>query len=176
VRVVLTASSSIDGAGGATMRTMRIPRRSSLALAAVTLTVPLAGATVAVPPASAQTGGDACKQALNPDRRSVYTFKNGSRKLGFGRVVVTATKADRHRYCMSVQFDGRRVFNGFGQSGYERRNGKWVNVGGLGDSGAPGVSYTRTMQVPDRYRLDHTFSVRWKGRWYTTISISRYNL
>jgi hypothetical protein len=32
------------------------------------------------------------------------------------------------------------------------------------------------MQVPDRYRLDHSFSVRWQGRWYRTISISRYNL
>ncbi|MSW50445.1 MAG: hypothetical protein F2817_06090 [Actinobacteria bacterium] len=155
---------------------MRLPRRSSLALAAVTLAVPLAGATVAVPAASAQTGGDACKQALNPERRSVYAFKNGSRKLGFGRVVVTATKADRHRYCISVQFDGRRVFNGFGQSGYERRDGRWVNVGGLGDTGARGGSYTRTMQVPDRYRIDHSFSIRSGGRWYRTISISRYNL
>jgi hypothetical protein len=154
---------------------MRIAPGRSLALAAA-LALPLAAGTVAVPAASAQTPADACAQALNPDRRSVYRFKDGSKTLGYGRVIVTATKANRHRYCIRVDFGNRTVFHAFGESGYERRNGKWVNVGGLGDSGSKATSYTQTMQVPDKYRIDRSYSIRTGGRWYRTIAISRYNL
>lgn len=155
---------------------MRSPSGSPLALVAAALALPLAAGAVVAPTAAAQSTPDACAQALDPDRRAVYGFKNGGRSLGFGRVVVTATKANRHRYCISVQFDGRTVTHAFGQSGYERRNGEWVNVGGLGDSGYRTGSYRRSMQVPDKYRIDHSFSVRSGGRWYRTIAISRYNL
>jgi hypothetical protein len=157
------------------MAAMRLLRRSPVALALAALAVPVASGTAAAP-AVAASPPDACKQALNPDRRSVYRFKDGGTTLGFGRVVVTATKAHRHRYCIQVQFGGRTVFNGFGESGYERRDGKWVNVGGLGDSGSRGGSYTQTMQVPDKYRIDRSYSIRHEGRWYSTIAISRYNL
>jgi len=158
------------------MSRMRTALRSPLALAAAVLTLPVAAVAVGAPAATAQTPPDACAQALNPDRRSVYRFKSGGRTLAVGRVVVTATKANRHRYCVQVDFQGRRLFNGFGESGYERRNGKWVNVGGLGDAGSVGRSYTQTMQVPDKYRIDRTYSIRTGGRWYRTIAISRYNL
>jgi hypothetical protein len=149
------------------------PSPTALVLAPLAVLV-LAGATAA--PAGAATTPDACQQRLNPDRRSVYRFKDGGTTLSYGRVVVTATKADRHRYCIQVQFGGRTVFNGFGMSSYERRDGKWVNQGGLGDSGARGDSYTQSMQVPDKTRIDRSYSIRDDGRWYRTISISRYNL
>ncbi|MDO9410460.1 hypothetical protein [Patulibacter sp.] len=155
---------------------MRIRTRTPLALAAVTLALPLAGGAVTVPVASAQSTPDACAQALNPDRRTVYRMSNGGKTLGYARVVVTATKANRHRYCIQVQFDGRKLFHAFGQSSYIRRNGTWVNEGGLGDSGYRTGSYTKSMQVPDKRRIDQSFSVRVGGRWYRTISISRYNL
>jgi hypothetical protein len=155
---------------------MRIRTGPPLALAVATLALPLVAGAVAAPAASAQTTPDACAQPLNPERRSVYRFKSGSKTLGFGRVVVTATKANPNRYCHRIDFEGRTVFHGFGESGYERRNGAWVNVGGLGDSGYEATSYTRTVQVPNHYRIDRTYSIRSGGRWYRTISISRYNL
>jgi hypothetical protein len=157
------------------MAAMRPFPRSPVALALAALAVPVvAGATAA--PAGAATAPDACEQQLNPDRRSVYRFKDGRATLGFGRVVVTATKADRHRYCIQVQFGGRTVFNGFGLSSYKRVDGKWVNEGGMGDSGGRGGSYSSTMQVPDRTRIDRSYSIRHGGRWYRTIQISRSNL
>lgn len=155
---------------------MRIRPGSPLLLAAAALSLPLVGATVAVPVAAAQSTPDACAQPLNPDRRSVYGFKNGGRTLAHTRVIVTASKANAHRYCIQVQFDGRTVTHAFGQTTYERRGGRWVNVGGLGDSGYRATSYSLTMQVPDKTRIDRSYSVKSGGRWYRTISISRYNL
>jgi hypothetical protein len=149
------------------------PSPTALVLAAIAFPV-LSGAVAA--PAGATTTPDACRQQLDPDRRSVYRFKDGDATLGFGRVVVTATEADRHLYCIKVQFGGRTVFNGFGLSSYKRKDGKWVNEGGLGDSGARGDSYTQTMQVPDKTRIDRSYSIRDDGRWYRTITISRSNL
>jgi hypothetical protein len=154
---------------------MRFIPRSPLALALVAVAAPTSVALAAAPAAVAQSTTDACKKDLNPDRRSVYRFKDGKRTLGFGRVVVTATKSDRHLYCFRVDFDERRVFNSFGESGYERRDGKWVNVGGLGDSGSVGGSYRQSMAVPDKYRKDRSYAIRHEGRWYRTISISRRN-
>lgn len=155
---------------------MRTRTGTSLALAAATLALPLAGAAVVAPSASAQATPDACAQPLNPERRSVYRFKNGGRTLGYGRVVVTASKADGHRYCIQVQFGGRTVTHAFGQTTYERRNGTWVNVGGLGDSGYRTSDYSATLQVPDKTRIDRSYSIKAGGRWYKTIAISRYNL
>jgi hypothetical protein len=160
----------------ATIPSMRIRTRTPLALAVVALATPVAAGTIAAPAAVAQSTPDACAQPLNPDRKSVYRFKNGARTLGYARVVVTATKASRHRYCIQVQFDGRTLHHAFGQTTYERRNGAWVNVGGLGDSGGPARSYSATMQVPDKIRIDRSYSVRVGGRWYRTITVSRYNL
>jgi hypothetical protein len=157
------------------MAAMRPFPRSPVALVLAALALPaVTGAAAA--PAGAATTPDACEQGLDPDRRSVYRFKDGRTTLGFGRVVVTATKADRHRYCIQVQFGDRKVFHGFGMSSYERRGGEWVNEGGLGDSGSRGGSYTQTMQVPNRTRIDRSYSIRHEGRWYRTIQISRYNL
>jgi hypothetical protein len=157
------------------MTAMRPLPRTPLALVLAALAVPaVAGAAAA--PAGAAEQPDACEQQLNPDRRSVYRFKDGRETLDFGRVVVTATKADRHRYCISVQFGDREPFNGFGMSSDKRVDGRWVNEGGLGDSGARGPSYTRSVQVPDKTRINHSFSIRHEGRWYRTIQISRYNL
>lgn len=154
---------------------MRPFRRSPVALALAALAVPVVAGTVAAP-AGAATQPDACQQALNPERRSVYRFKDGDTTLPFGRVVVTATKADRHSYCIRVGFGGRTVFNGFGLASYKREGGKWVNEGGLGDSGSRGDSYTQSMKVPDKTRIDRSYSIRHEGRWYRTIAISRYNL
>lgn len=153
---------------------MRLSRRSPVALALTALAVPVVAGAVAAPAGAATP--DACAQTLNPDRRSVYRYKDGKKTLAFGRVVVTATKADPHRYCIEVQFGDRKVFNGFGLSSYKRVDGKWVNEGGLGDAGSRGASYTQTMQVPDKTRIDRSYSIRYGGDWYRTISISRYNL
>jgi hypothetical protein len=144
---------------------------TALVVAALAASV-LAGAAAA--PASAAL--DACDQPLNPERRSVHRFKADGTTLPYGRVVVTATKADRDQYCIQVQFGGRTVFNGFGMSAFKRKNGKWVNEGGLGDSGSRGDSYTQSMQIPEKTRIDRTYSIRDDGRWYRTPSISRFNL
>lgn len=171
----LTSFSSAPRATGAKIRAMRLSRRAPAPLVLAALAVPVVSGGVAAP-AVAATTPDACEQALNPDRRSTYRFKDGDTTLGFGRVVVTATKANRDRYCIQVQFGGRTVFNGFGMSSYERRDGKWVNEGGLGDSGSRGASYTQSMQVPNRTRIDRSYSIRHEGRWYRTGTISRTNL
>lgn len=154
---------------------MRRSPRSSALLVLAALAVPAAAGAVATP-ATAATSDDACAEALNPDRRSVYRFKRDGGTLWYGRVVVTATRADRDRYCIQVDFGNRTVFHGFGMSGYERRDGRWVNDGGLGDEGSRGGSYTQSMQVPERYRIDRSYSIRHDGRWYRTTSISRSNL
>jgi hypothetical protein len=157
------------------MAAMRRFPRSPVALVLTALAVPVVAGAAAAPAGAAQAP-DACEQQLNPDRRSVYRYKDGGTTLGFGRVVVTATKANRHRYCIQVQFGGRTVFNGFGLSSYKRVDGTWVNEGGMGDTGARGDAYTSTMQVPDKTRIDRSYSIRHEGRWYRTIQISRYNL
>ena len=91
-------------------------RRLALALAAGPTGFPTG-------PARANAATDACREPLNPDRRTVYRYTNGSDTLGFGQVVVTATKADGHRYCMRIGFGGRTVVHSFSQASYLRRNG-----------------------------------------------------
>jgi hypothetical protein len=157
------------------MAAMRPARRSPIALTLAALAVPVVAGAAAAPAGAAQAP-DACEQGLNPDRRSVYRYKDGGSTLDFGRVVVTATKADRHQYCIQVQFGGREVFHGFGMSSDKRVDGKWVNEGGLGDSGSRGESYTQSMQVPDKTRIKRSYSIRHEGRWYRTSQISRQNL
>lgn len=127
-------------------------------------------------PASALATGDACQERLNPDRRAVYKYTSGQRTLGFGQVVVQATAADRHRYCIKVQFGGRTPLNAFGQSTDVRRDGKWVQEGGLGDGFAARSGYTRSVEVRDRSRINLTYSIKRSGRVYSTITIRRFNL
>jgi len=89
---------------------------------------------------------------------------------------MTATKADAHRYCVRIGFGGRTVVNEYSMASYLRRNGTWVYEGALGSGAQRTGGYTQTVQVRDRTRSDRTFAIRHKGRWYRTISISRFNL
>lgn len=135
----------------------------------------LLGALLA--PLSAAAAGNACQERLNADRKVVYKFTNGDRTLGFGQVVVQATSRDRHRYCVKVQYGGRRPLVSNGVSTDKRVNGAWVQEGARGDSGfsaaRPG---TFTLQVRDKKRENLNYAIKTGGRVYRTITISRFNL
>lgn len=156
------------------MRAMRPPLHVSLALLAAASTgavaLPAAASAAAAGPAGERV--ENCLQRLNEDRAAVHRFHRGSRTLGFGRVVVTPLVNRPHSYCVEVQFGGRTVFNGFGQSGYELRGDRWVNVGGLGDTGGRSKGFTRSIDLPRRYRTDLSYSIRRPDGWYRTSTIS----
>lgn len=151
-----------------TLRT--VPHTPKLVLPAL-----LAGA-VLFAPTSALAAGDACDERLDPDRKEVYKYTNGKKTLGFGRVVVQATEAQYHRYCVKVQFGGRTPLNAFGESSDLRRDGEWVNEGGLGFDFEAGGGYNRTIQVRDKSRINMNFSIKRDGRVYSTVRIRRINL
>lgn len=157
------------------MQVMRPPLRSPVsllaALAACALTPPAVAAAADTP----QPGGERaenCLQTLNEDRAAVHRFQRGGKTLSFGRVVVTPTRARPHSYCVRVQFGGRTVFNGFGQSSYELRDDRWVNIGGLGDTGGRSEGYTRSIDLARRSRTDLSYSIKRPDGWYRTTTIS----
>jgi len=141
---------------------------------ALTLAVGPTGSAVGPERANAET--NACRVPLNLDRRTVYRFTNGQQTLGFGQVVVTATKADRHKYCIRVGFGGRTPLNAWGESSYLRRDGKWVYEGSKGSSTTRTGGYTLSPRIRDKTRTDYGFSITRNGRVYSTITIRRYNL
>jgi hypothetical protein len=163
-------------------------------MSAATLTIALAGAasadpagaatrppgTAAAPPGAATTRAvqatpDACKERLVRDRQAQYRFTNGRLRLTFARVVVTPTRANRHRYCVRVLTGSRTVLHAWGEQGYERKGGTWVATGGLGDT-FTAKGYTQTIQVPAAYRIVRTFRIRFGARWYKTAPVSRQRL
>lgn len=152
----------------------------ALALALVALSAPavsglFAAPAGAAPDRAAQT--DACKQALNPDRRTVYRFTNGAKSLGFARVIVTATKSDRHTYCIRLDFGKRTPRLYSSSTSYVRRDGQWINEGGAGDgTPSPVGSHTLWMKVQDKRRIGKAWGIRYQGKDWNTIVISRYNL
>jgi len=154
---------------------MRALVRSSL-IGATALVLAGAAAGSPVGPERADAAKNACQEPLNPDRRTAYRFTDRGKTLAFGQVVMTATKADGHRYCVRIGFGGRTMLHEFSQASYLRRNGRWVYEGALGSGAYRTGGYTQSVQVRDKTRSDRTFAVRHKGRWYRTISISRYNL
>lgn len=153
---------------------MRPPLRAPAALlaAAALGAVALPSAATAAPAQPSAERVENCLQPLNTNRTAVYRFHRGSRTLSFGRVVVTPTKARPHSYCVRTEYGGRTVFGAFGESGYELRGGRWVNVGGLGDSGGRVRGGTRSIDLPRRYRTDLSYSVKRPDGWYTTSTIS----
>lgn len=156
------------------MPPMRSPLRAPAALvaAAALAAVALPSAATADTAQPSAERVDTCQQALNTDRTAVYRFHRGKRTLSFGRVVVTPTKARPHSYCVRVQFGGRTAFSGFGQTSYELRGGRWVNVGGLGDTGGPTKGYSRSIDLERRTRTDLSFSIKRADGWYRTSTIS----
>lgn len=156
---------------------MRVPSPAlTVVLVLAALAVPVASGVLAEPAGAASTR-EACRQALNPDRRAVYRFKHGRRALAFARVVVTATRHDRHRYCVRMDF-GRRTVRLFSSgTSYERRGGRWVNEGGRSGDRTPFPvgSHSLTLQVPDRLRIDRSFGIRYRGSVWNTKVISRRN-
>lgn len=153
---------------------MRPPIRTSVALLAAAsagaAAVPSAASAARAQPAGERV--ENCLQRLNEDRTAVYRFHRGSRTSSYGRVVVTPTAARPHSYCVRVAFGGRTVFNGFGESGYELRGDRWVNVGGLGDSGGRSKGFTRSIDLARKTRSDLSFSLRRGDGWYRTTTIS----
>lgn len=134
-----------------------------------------AGALAA--PASAQTPEppDACKETLDQRERASYRFKDGRRTWSPGRVVVTPTRASPDRYCVEVRFGGRSVVHEASTKGWERRNGRWVVIGGDGGGGDLARSYTRSIQIQARRRVEFRYDVTVGGRTYRA-SFRRQNL
>lgn len=136
----------------------------------------LASATVlALPaaPAIAGTSPEACDQPLNPDRREVNRFKAGDAVLPYGRVVVQATQANPHRFCIRLTLGGRTVTFNTSKSSDVWRDGRWVSEGAAG-SGTYRLSrgYTQTLTVRRGHRENATYQIRDNGRWYS-VRISK---
>ena len=89
---------------------------------------------------------------------------------------MTATKADRHNYCIRVGFGGRTPLNAWGMSSYLLRDGKWVYEGSKGTSAIRTGGYTLSPRIRDKTRDDYGFSITRNGRVYSTIIIRRFNL
>ena len=88
---------------------------------------------------------------------------------------MTPTRADENRYCIEVRFGGRAVIHESSTKGWERRNGRWVVIGGDGGGGDLTRSYTRSVQIRERRRVEFRFDVRIQGREYRA-SFRRQNL
>ncbi|WP_026910927.1 hypothetical protein [Patulibacter minatonensis] len=145
---------------------MRHVLRRSVPLLLTSLAVPAAGAFTATASARTPEPPDACAQALDRGERETYRFKDGRRTWSTGRVVVTPTRADAHRYCIEVRLGGRAVFHQSSTKGWARQGGRWVVIGGDGGGGDLVRSYTRTAQIQARRRVEFRYDVRIQGRWY----------
>lgn len=155
---------------------MRLPTASPVAAVLAALALLVAAGTLAAPAtARTATPPDACKEPLDRGGRESYRFEDGRRTWEPGRVVVTPTRADEHRYCIEVRFGGRAVVHESSTKGWERRNDRWVVNGGDGGGGDLTRSYTRTAQIRPRRRVEFRFDVRIRGREYRA-SFRRQNL
>lgn len=151
---------------------MRLFPRLMAALLALTLALPVA-ATLSAGPADA--AATACNSPLNPDRRTVYKFTRGGDTLGFGQLVVQATAANPHRYCIRFQTGGRTVTHSWSQADYIRSGGDCTSTGqGMGDGGYQTAGYTTERTVRDGRCLAMTFSIKSGGVWYSA-SFLRWN-
>lgn len=155
---------------------MRFVPRPAAALVLASLAIPAAVGGLAAP-ASAQTPEppDACKQALDARERETYRFRDGRRTWSPGRVVVTPTRADEDRHCIEIRFGGRSVLHESSTKGWARRNGRWVVIGGDGGGGDLARSYTRSVQIQARRRVEFRYDVTVGGRTYRA-SFRRQNL
>lgn len=155
---------------------MRRTSRPLVPLLVAALAVPAAAGALAAP-ASAQTPEppDACKEALKERERETYRFKDGRRTWTPGVVVVTPTRAYSNRYCVEIRFGGRAPVHSASTKGWERKNGRWVVVGGDGGGGERARSYTRSIQIKARRRVEFRYDVTVGGRTYRA-SFRRQNL
>lgn len=147
--------------------------RRGLAVVVVGGLVVLLGVLAPGSPAAAVA---ACDQQLDPARRTVYryTAPNGD-VLPYGQVVVHATAANPHRYCVRVQTGGRTVFLASGDALYRRVGGVCgEQIGARGDPGSRSGPYELTAVVPDRTCFVGTFAIRDGGRWFG-VEFMRYN-
>lgn len=146
---------------------MRRTSRPLVPLLVASLAVPAATGVLAAP-VSARTPEppDACKQPLDQRERETYRFMDGRRTWSPGRVVVTPSRADENRYCVEVRFGGRSVFHQSSTKGWARQNGRWVVIGGDGGGGDLARSYTRSIQIRARRRVEFRYDVQIQGRWY----------
>ncbi|CAB4943400.1 unannotated protein [freshwater metagenome] len=141
--------------------------RPSVALVLASLALPAAAGGLAAP-ASAQAPqpDDACAEPLDRGGRESHRFEDGRRTWDPGRVVVTPTRADPDRYCIEVRFGGRAVLHESSTKGWERRGGRWVVIGGDGGGRELTRSYTRTVRIKERRRVEYRFDVTVGGRTY----------
>lgn len=142
-------------------------------LVLATLAVPLIGGAMAAPAVAQTQEHDACNERLDTSERKTYRFKNGSRSLSWARLVVTPTRANENRYCVEVRFGSRNPMHRSSTTGYERRNGRWVLIGGDGGGGGHGPSYEQSVQIRDKRRSDRHYEVRSNGRWYKATASLR---
>jgi hypothetical protein len=155
---------------------LRSPRLAVATTAAAAAVVLLAGPSRTLGgPATAAAATEACDQALDHDRREVFRFKDGRRTLGYGRVVVTPTKASPNRYCVRVGFGGRTVTHRFDGGSYLRADGKWEWEGGLGSGTYRTEAYEQSLQVKEDQKVDRRYGIRSGGRWFETVWIKRIN-
>jgi hypothetical protein len=119
---------------------------------------------------------EACQQTLDPARRTEYRFTaSDGDVLGFGQLVVQATTANPHRYCVRFQTGGRTVTHSWGQADHRRANGACgAQIGASGSGTYQSGPYARTVVVQDKTCHYESFAIRSGGRWFTA-RFMRYN-
>lgn len=143
---------------------------------AVTLAVPVTVVAAATSATSAGAATTACQATLDPARKSVYRFTRSGTTLPYGQVVVQATKANPHRYCVRFSTGGRNVFAASSNGGYVRSGGECRATGqAAGDSGYYTRGFSSDLQVADGTCVGLSYSIRDNGVWYSTIRILRWN-
>ena len=151
---------------------MRLFVRLAAAVLTLTTALPMVAALSA---GAADAAEPACSRPLDPDRRTVYKFRNGGETLGYGQLVVQATAANPHRYCIRFQTGGRTVTHGWSEADYIRSGGSCTSTGmGKGDGGYQSGGYNTERTVRDGRCLAMTFSIRSDGAWYSATFL-RWN-
>lgn len=150
----------------------RILATSIAAFGVIGLTVVGPGGIGAPGGSAVAATSDACSQQLNPDRREVYQLTNGGDTLSYGRIVVTGTAANYHRYCVQFQTGGRTVTGSTGKATYQRADGVCGRQLGAAGSG-PGQmrGFESTMTVADNTCEAVSLSIKDGGRWFSASAV-----
>jgi len=127
--------------------------------------------------ASPATAAEACSMALDADRRTVYSLKDGSGRVHpFAKLIVTATASNYHYYCKNFKTNGKTVTHSWSKASYKRLNGVCgtEQLGAIGSGTYRTSGYKSSLTVPDKTCVYESYSVKYDGRWYTA-RFMRYN-
>lgn len=124
---------------------------------------------VDTPAVAGSTATSPCEEPLNLDRQAVYRFKNGDKILSFGKVVVTPTKADRHRFCEQFRVGGKYVKYAYKRTDFERpKSACSSEMFRIAAAGPYEVSdFRQSLRVPAEACTFQKFSIKWNGKWWT---------